>query len=161
MKIKPIKQRDSSACAPTSIEMVLNYFDVPHTVKEITKVTDYKKEGGMCNLQLVKAILNFGLKVKKRTNVSWEELTKENTEESVIIVSWMLEGYIGHISVVEKVTETHIFLAEPTTTTGKVLKLERIKFLRLWWDFEAQGRDIWYPETKSDIQLRFMIVVTK
>ena len=159
MKIKPIKQRDSSACAPTSIEMVLNYFDVPHTVKEITKVTDYKKEGGMCNLQLVKAILNFGLKVKKRTNVSWEELTKENTEESVIIVSWMLEGYIGHISVVEKVTETHIFLAEPTT--GKVLKLERIKFLRLWWDFEAQGRDIWYPETKSDIQLRFMIVVTK
>jgi ABC-type bacteriocin/lantibiotic exporter with double-glycine peptidase domain len=139
--------------------MVLNYFDVPHTVKEITKVTDYKKEGGMCNLQLVKAILNFGLKVKKRTNVSWEELTKENTEESVIIVSWMLEGYIGHISVVEKVTETHIFLAEPTT--GKVLKLERIKFLRLWWDFEAQGRDIWYPETKSDIQLRFMIVVTK
>jgi len=159
MKIKPIKQRDSSACAPTCIEMVLNYFDVPHTVKEITKVTDYKKEGGMYNLQLVKAILNFGLKVKKRTNASWEELMKENTKESAIIVSWMLEGYIGHVSVVEKVTETHIFLAEPTT--GRIMKVEKIKFLRLWWDFEGQGGDVWYPETKADVQLRFAIVVTK
>jgi ABC-type bacteriocin/lantibiotic exporter with double-glycine peptidase domain len=159
MKIKPIKQRDASACAPTSIEMVLNCFDVSHTVKEITKVTDYKKESGIYNLQIVDALRKFGLNAKTKKNVSWEALEKLNTKSSAIIVSWMLEGYIGHVSVVDKVTATHIFLAEPTT--GKIMKIEKIKFLRLWWDFEAQGRDVWYPETKSDIQLRFAIVATQ
>jgi len=129
MKIKPIKQRDTSACAPTSIEMVLNYFDVSHTVKAVTKVTDYKKEDGMYNLQIVDALKKFGLNTKTKKNVSWEELEKLNTSDSAIIVSWMLEGYIEHVSVVEKVTDTHIFLAEPTT--GKIMKIEKIKFLRL------------------------------
>jgi ABC-type bacteriocin/lantibiotic exporter with double-glycine peptidase domain len=159
MKIKPIKQRDTSACAPTCIEMVLNFFSVPHTIKEIAKVTDYKREGGMSNAQVVDTLKKFGLGVKAKSNVSWDELKKLNIEDSVIVVSWMLHGYIGHVSVVDKVTDTHVFLAEPTT--GKVSKIEKIKFLRLWWDFEDRDQDIWYPETKSDVQLRFAIVVTQ
>ena len=47
MKIKPIKQRDDSACGPTSIQMILNYFKIPYTFKEIAKVSGYKKKGGL------------------------------------------------------------------------------------------------------------------
>ncbi len=159
MKIKPIKQRDASACGPTCIEMALTYFAVPHTVKNIAEITNYKKEGGLSNTQIVSALETFGLKPKTYKNVSWEKLVELNTSDAVLILSWMLDGYIGHVSVLEKVTDTHIYLAEPTT--GTILKLEKIKFLRMWWDFEAQDRDIWYPETKSDIQLRFLTVVKK
>jgi len=159
MKIKPIKQRDSSACGPTCIEMVLTYFDVRHTVKEIVKVTDYKQNDGMSNKDILASLKQFGFKTKSITNTSWEQLIKLNTPDVVLIVSWMLEGYIGHVSVIEKVTDTHVFLAEPTT--GKILKVEKITFLRLWWDYEALGRDIWYPETKADIQLRFVIAANK
>lgn len=60
-KITPIKQRDASACGPTSIEMVLKYFDVPHTVADITKVTNYKKGGGIYNNQLVSVSQHYGL----------------------------------------------------------------------------------------------------
>ncbi|MEX0918161.1 MAG: cysteine peptidase family C39 domain-containing protein [Candidatus Paceibacterota bacterium] len=159
MKIKPIKQRDASACAPTCIEMVLTYFDIPHTVKQIAAVTNYKKEGGLFNRQLVEALHKFDLKTKVVRNTTWEQLIELNTKDSVIIVSWMLDGYIGHVSVIEKVDKSHVYLAEPTT--GKTIKIEKIKFLRLWWDWEAQDRDIWYPETKSDIQLRWMVVVSQ
>lgn len=55
-KITPIKQRDASACGPTSIEMILKYFDIPHTVADITKVTNYKKEGGIYTKQLVSVL---------------------------------------------------------------------------------------------------------
>jgi len=113
----------------------------------------------MSNAQVVDTLKKFGLGVKAKRNVSWDELKKLNIEDSVIVVSWMLHGYIGHVSVVDKVTDTHVFLAEPTT--GKVSKIEKIKFLRLWWDFEDRDQDIWYPETKSDVQLRFAIVVTQ
>lgn len=159
MKIKPIKQRDASACGPTCVEMVLQYFKVPFTVSEITRVTNYKKEGGIYNTQLVEALRHFSLKTKVYKNTKWDDLIKFNTGDSVVVVSWMLAGYIGHLSVVEKVDENNISLAEPTT--GKFLKMEKIKFLRLWLDYEAKGSSKWYPEKNSDIQLRWMVVVSK
>lgn len=158
-KITPIKQRDASACGPTSIEMTLKYFDVPHTVSDITKVTGYKKEGGIYNKQLVSVLQHYGLKTKVLKNASWEQLVELNTKDSVIILSWMFDGYIGHISVLDKVDKDHIYLAEPTT--GKILKMGKIKFLRLWLDYEAKDKVSMYPETKSDIQLRWMCVVSK
>jgi len=138
--------------------MALNYFSVPYTVKQISKITDYKKEGGMYNRQIVDAIRTFSLQATLKKNISWEELAKLNTRDSVIIISWMLDGYIGHVSIIDKVTETHVFLAEPTS--GKIQKIEKVRFLRQWWDFEGQNRDVWYPETKADVQLRVAIIVT-
>lgn len=158
-KISPIKQRDASACGPTSIEMALKYFDVPHTVADITKVTNYKKEGGIYNKQLVRVLQYYGLKTKVFKNTSWEKLMELNTKDSVIILSWMLDGYIGHLSVLDKVDKDHIYLAEPTT--GEILKMGKIKFLRLWLDYEAKPEVPMYPESKSDIQLRWMCVASK
>lgn len=159
MKILPVKQRDASACGPTCIEMTLKYFCVPHTIADIAKVTNYKKEGGIYNRQLVNALQNYGLRTRISKNTSWEKLRKLNTKDSVIILSWMLDGYIGHFSVLEKVDNKHIYLAEPTT--GKISKIEKIKFLRLWLDYEAKTEVLMYPESKSSIQLRWMCVVSK
>lgn len=159
MKIKPIKQRDASACGPTCIDMVLRYFKIPHTVSEIARVTNYKKNGGLYNVQLVEVLKNFGLKTKVYKNTPWKDLMKQNQQNTVIVLSWMLEGYVGHFSVLEKVNDKHIYLAEPTT--GKILMMEKLKFLRLWLDYEAKGTDKWYPEKNSDIQLRWMVVVSK
>ncbi len=159
VNLEPIKQRDSSACAPTCIEMVLSYFDVPHTIKQISDITDYKKAGGMYNRQVVSALQKFGLKTKVCKETPWETLKESNTPDSVVIVSWMLDGYIGHVSVVEKVDQKYIYLAEPTT--GKILRIEKFKFLRLWLDYEEQEEVPMYPESKSDIQLRWMVIVTK
>ena len=139
--------------------MVLNYFKVPHTVSEITRVTNYKKQGGLYNTQLVEALKHFGLKTKVLKNVTWEDLEKHNQKENAVVLSWMLEGFIGHLSVLEKVNKKYIYLAEPTT--GKIMKMEKLKFLRLWLDYEARGTDTWYPEKNSDIQLRWMVVVSK
>lgn len=159
MKVKPIKQRDASACGPTCIEMALKYFEIPHTVSKIIQVTGYKREEGMENMQIVKVLTDFGLRTKVYRNTTWDKLREVNTPANVIILSWMLDGYIGHVSVLEKVDEKHVYLAEPTF--GKILKIEKIKFLRLWHDFEGRGTSLWYPETKADIQLRWMVVVSK
>lgn len=159
MKITPIKQRDTNACGPTCIEMVLNYFTIPHSVKEISTRTNYKKEGGLYNRQIVATLQSYGLQTKVSRNTTWEKLIEQNTPDSVIIVSWMLDGYIGHVSVVEKVDEKNIYLAEPTT--GTILKIEKLKFMRLWLDYEVNNEVPMYPESRSDIQLRWMVVVAK
>lgn len=159
MKIKPIKQRDADACAPTCIEMTLQYFNIPHTVEDIAKVTNYKKEGGMYNRQLVDAFSHYQLKTKTYRNTTWEKLKELNTKDSVTVLSWMLEGYIGHFSVVEKIDKKYIYLAEPTT--GNIEKIEKIQFMRLWHDYEAKAQVPMFPETKAQIQLRWMCVISK
>ncbi len=155
MKILPIKQRDDLACGPTSIQMILNYFKVPYTFKEIAKVSGYKKKGGLYNKDLVNAIEKFGLSVKEYTNSKWVDLARYNQPNNVIVVSWMMRGYIGHFSVVEKITKNSIELADPDI--GKITKMGKIIFLRLWMDYENG----WYPVKNTDIQLRWMCVVSK
>ena len=159
MKIAPIKQRDTNACGPSCIEMTLCFFGIPFTIKEIAKRTNYKNNGGLYNKQIVDTLQSYGLKTKISLNTTWEKLLESNTSDSVIVVSWMLDGYIGHVSVVEKVDQKNIYLAEPTT--GKILKIEKIKFLRLWLDYEAKPDVPMFPESKSDIQLRWMVMVNK
>ena len=156
MKIKPIKQRDDSACGPTSIQMILNYFKLPYTFKEITKVSGYKKKGGLYNKDLVLAIERFGLSVQEKANSTWADLTRLNKPDKVIVVSWMMKGYIGHFSVVEKVNKESIEFADPDT--GKITKMKKIIFLRLWMDYEVSA---WYPVKNTDIQLRWMCIVSK
>ncbi len=155
MKIKPIKQRDDSACGPTSIQMILNYFKVPYTFKEIAKVSGYKKKGGLYNKDLVNAIEKFGLNVQEKVNSTWADLARLNKPSNVIVVSWMMKGYIGHFSVVEKVNKDSIELADPES--GKITKMKKIIFLRMWMDYEKG----WYPVKNTDIQLRWMCIVSK
>jgi ferredoxin-fold anticodon binding domain-containing protein len=66
-----------------------------------------------------------------------------------------LRGYIGHVSVLEKVTNNYIFLAD--SEEGKITKLPRTIFLRLWFDYD----EMWYPKKNTDIQLRWLVSVKK
>jgi predicted double-glycine peptidase len=152
-KIHPIKQRHSSGCGPTSIKMTTHFLGRKMTFKEIELACKQWKEEGMSNEDLVKTFETLGFKTVSSYNSSWEELIQNNTLDNVIVVSWMLEGYIGHFSVVDRVTDTHIWLADPES--GSIVKMEKIIFLRLWLDYGEH----WYPETKDAFQLRWMVVV--
>ena len=97
-----------------------------------------------------------GLSVQEKANSTWVELLRLNKPNNVIVVSWMMKGYIGHFSVVEKVNKDSIELADPDT--GKITKMKKIIFLRLWMDYEVKE---WYPIKNTDIQLRWMCIVSK
>ncbi|MEO8637826.1 MAG: cysteine peptidase family C39 domain-containing protein [Candidatus Taylorbacteria bacterium] len=155
MKISPLKQRDESACGPTTIEMVLKYFNIKHSYKEIATVSKYKEEEGFSNTDIVYTLKKFDLNVKEKINTQWSDLAFYNKKNNVIILSWMLDGYIGHVSVLEKITKSHIYLADPHTGTTK--KIQKIVFMRLWMDYDG----MWYPVKNTDIQLRWMCVASK
>lgn len=66
----------------------------------------------------------------------------------------MLKGYIGHFSVLNHVTKTHIFVADPNV--GRIVKMPKLVFLRLWLHYD----ELWYPIKNTDIQLRWMAIVS-
>jgi len=155
MKIKPIKQRDGSSCGPASIKMAVNYFNLPISLEKINKTSGYRKKDGLYNKDLLKTLEIIGLKTKVKSNASWADLLRYNKLGNVIILSWMLKGYIGHFSVVDRVTSRAVYLADPES--GKIIKLAKLVFLRLWFDFEPK----WYPEKNTDIHLRWMAIISK
>jgi len=155
MKIFPIKQRDDSACGPTSIQMVLAYFGPSHSFEKIAKISQYKKKDGLSNRDLVETLQTLDFTVREKTNATWADLARFNTTDKVIIVSWMKFGYIGHFSVVEKVSKDFIELADPHD--GKIVNIKKMIFMRLWIDYD----DMWYPLKNTDIQLRWMCIVSR
>lgn len=155
MKIKPIKQPDESACGPTSVLMVSNYFKDKLTFEDIAIASQYIKRDGLSDNELVETLVELGYNVRHKDTARWSDLKQANSDNAVVIVSWMLDGYIGHFSVVEEVTDEAVTLAEPQT--GKHITFEKIKFMRLWMGYD----DVWYPVKNTDITLRWMCVVKK
>ncbi len=155
MKVKVLKQRDSEACGPTCIQMITKYFGLPFGIKKIASVSKYKKRGGLSNVEFVDTLEMLGLKVRVKKGGAWNDLKKHNSRGTVIVLSWMLKGYIGHLSILDKITTTHIFIADPGL--GKICKMPRLVFLRLWFDYDEK----WYPIKNTDIQLRWMAIVSK
>jgi len=155
MKIRSLKQKHGSGCGPTSIKMVTDYFGIKMLQKDIEKFCGDWKKGGTNNKKLVTALKKTSLSVEASYNSDWKDLVAQNNNDKVIVVSWMLRGYIGHFSVVEKIDKKHIWLADPES--GKIIKLQKIIFMRLWFDYD----DLWYPERNSDFKLHWMAIVSK
>lgn len=153
--IIPIKQQHESGCGPTSLKMALEKLGIDISMEEIEKTCGNWKEEGMSNEELTQTAISLGLKVNPKYNSTWEELEEALTNDAAIIVSWMLNGYIGHFSVVNIIKGDVIELAEPES--GKIVEMEKMVFLRLWFDYG----DKWFPEVKEDFQLRWMLVLNK
>ena len=67
----------------------------------------------------------------------------------------MLEGYKGHVSIVDKITKDHIYLID--SESGTILRLKKIQFMRLWMEYD----DLWWPNVSADIHLRPIIGVNR
>jgi ABC-type bacteriocin/lantibiotic exporter with double-glycine peptidase domain len=155
MKFQPLKQRKETDCGPTSIRMIAAYFSVLPASHELARLSHTARADGLSNNNLVVAFRRLGLTADSRYNASWADLIASNTPAHAIVVSWMLDGYIGHFSVVDKVSKTAIFLADPHK--GAIIRFPKLVFLRLWFDYDG----LWYPRTASDIRLRWMTVVSR
>ena len=155
MKIKPLLQKDSNACGPTCIKMAIDYLKYPLTLHKIEKVSKYRKRNGLSNNQIVGIVKKLGIQIQTKNNATWNDLSKYNTKNHVLLVSWMLNGYIGHFSIVESVSKNHIVLADPEK--GGFNTLTKIVFLRLWFDYDES----WFPHKNTDIQLRWLAIISK
>ncbi len=155
MKVKVLKQKNGEACGPTCIRMITNYFGLQCSDKKIAFVSKYRQRGGLSNVEFVATLEKLGFTIKTKKQANWNDLKKYNTKNNLIVLSWMLKGYIGHFSILDHVTKTHIFLADPEA--GKIVKLPKLVFLRLWFDYDER----WYPVKNADIQLRWMAVVSR
>jgi len=153
LKVKPFKQT-TGFCGPVSLRMVLDYFGIKKSEKELAKLSDCSKSKGVEAEGLLKAVKKFGLKGFIKDFSEIKDIRKYVLKKKMpVIVDWFSEDE-GHYSAVAGIDNKNIYLQDPEL--GKVRKLKINDFKRIWFDFPGE-----FLRSKKDIIIRRLIIIHK
>lgn len=154
LKVRPFRQTRSGFCGPSSLKMVLDYFGVKKSEKELVKLSGATKEKGAETKSLLKAARRLGFKgfVKDFSEIS--DIKKYVVQKKIpVIVDWF-SGDEGHYSAVVGLNNKNIYLQDPEL--GGIRKIDIKTFKRIWFDFPGS-----FLKSKKDIIIRRMLVLYK
>ncbi len=146
LKLKPFQETlNASMCGPASLKIVLKYYGVEATEKELTKLSKWNKDLGIDNKGIEAVAKHFGFKVKIKNNSSFKDIEKWLDKKVPVIVNWFTRGRKnysdfaiadGHYSIAAGLDDKFIYLQDPEI--GKIRKLKRDDFMKVWFDFKGE-----------------------
>ncbi|QQS39391.1 C39 family peptidase [Candidatus Woesebacteria bacterium] len=153
LKVKPFKQ-ETGYCGPASLKIVLDYYGIEVTEKELVDSTDCSVQMGVEAGRLLEAALEYGLEGYIKDFADLTDIKNQVVDKlRPVIVDWFSEDD-GHYSVVVDIDDENIYLLDPEM--GHVRAMRHTKFYRVWFDFPGD-----YIKAKDDLTIRRMIVVYK
>ena len=149
-------------CGPASLKMVLGFYGIERTEKCLAKLAGWNRNLGVDDAGIKKAAENFGFEVEIRNNSNFHDLEKFLRKGIPVIVNWFTKGRPdypesqmsdGHYSVAVGLDKKFIYLQDPEI--GKMRKIKRQDFMRVWFDFKGD-----YLKS-DDLVIRQIIAVHK
>lgn len=161
LDVKPFQETlHADMCGPASLKIVLDYYGVTKSEKELAELVGVSKDVGVDATSIARAAEALGLRVLIKSESSFDDIEAWLKKGAPVIVDWFTRGRSdysdgevadGHYSVVCGLDDAHIYLQDPEI--GDIRKILRNDFLKVWFDFTG-------PHIKSDeLILRQLIVV--
>lgn len=161
LKLKPFQETlGMNTCGPASLKIVLDYYGVSKSEKELVMLVRVTKRLGTDEKGLAKAARQLGFKVVVKNNSSFDDIEKWLGRGVPPIVDWFTRGRAdysdsevadGHYSVVCGIDSKYIYLQDPEI--GGIRKIEKNDFKRVWFDFKGEFID------PLELIIRQMIVI--
>ncbi|PIR87970.1 MAG: hypothetical protein COU10_01665 [Candidatus Harrisonbacteria bacterium CG10_big_fil_rev_8_21_14_0_10_45_28] len=146
LPVKPFQETlDGGYCGPASLKMILEYLGESCTEKKIAKLCNRSFELGTKDADLVRVAKSYGFKAAIKNNANFTDIKQWLNKDIPVIVNWFTRGRPdygdsevpdGHYSVVVGIDEKYIYLQDPEI--GKLRKIKRNDFLRVWFDFTGR-----------------------
>lgn len=152
LDVKPFRQ-SPGFCGPASLKMVLEYYGVERTEKEIGQLSKCTREKGTSAKNLIKAAEKLGFKAHIEDNSNINRIKYFLDNKIPVIVDWFSHDE-GHYSVSIGLDDKNIYLQDPEL--GAIRTLDRQTFFRVWFDFPKS-----HIRTPKDIILRRIIIIEK
>ena len=152
LKLKPYRREIKYYCGPASLKIVLDYYGVSVSEKEIARIAGATTKEGASAKGLVKAAEYFGLTAFTKEDCSIDDLRHYLDKKIPVIVDWFWEDD-GHYGVVIGIDKKNIIFRDPSFLKTKKMPLEM--FLKVWFDYPGD-----YPKDKNAFIVRLIIVVT-
>ena len=150
LNVKPIRQIPGY-CGPTSLKMVLEYYGVRRSQQALAKLSGATRGRGAGAVGLARAAKQLGVRAVGEEFSTLNDIRGYVRRGVPAIVDWF-SGDNGHYSVVVALDKRFIYLQDPEL--GRVRKLDRKVFLRVWFDFPGN-----VLRSRKDLIIRRMLVV--
>ncbi|MBI1984710.1 MAG: C39 family peptidase [Candidatus Wildermuthbacteria bacterium] len=160
LTVKPFRE-SPGMCGPASLKIVLDYYGIHASEKELAKSSGATRDRGINAEGLMKAAKRFGFKAVVKENSSFEDIEKWVKKGVPPIVDWFTAGRAeyaesdvpdGHYSVVCGIDSAYIYLQDPELE--RIRKIERKDFKRVWFDFKGNAIKSW-----KDMVIRQLIAI--
>ncbi|MSU54295.1 MAG: hypothetical protein EXS48_00445 [Candidatus Staskawiczbacteria bacterium] len=146
LPVKPFQETlFKSMCGPASLKMVFDYYGIEKSEEEIAKLAGTTDDLGTDDQGIKKAAEELGFTVEIKNESSFEDIQVYLSKKTPVIVNWFTRGRIdyddsqvpdGHYSVVVGLDDEFIYLQDPEI--GKLRKIERDDFMKVWFDFTGE-----------------------
>lgn len=151
LQVKPFRQK-SGFCGPASLKMVLDYYGIKKSEKELVKLSGWTSELGVSAENLAKVAKKFGLKAVIKDFATIGDLRKYILQKKMpVIVDWFSTDE-GHYSVAVDIDKENIYLEDPEW--GRLIAMRADTFKRVWFDFPGD-----FIKSKNEIVVRRMIIL--
>ena len=153
LKTKPFDETPGH-CGVASFKIVLNYFGIKKTEKELTKLCGWNRTDGVSTKAILKVAKKMGFKGFIQDFSDIKDLKKYVLRKELpVVVDWFSTNQ-GHSSVVIDIDEENVYLQDPDI--GHIRAMEIEVFKRVWFDFSGP-----FLCAKKDIIIRRMMVLYK
>ena len=79
-------------CGPASLKIVLKYYGIEATEKELARLVGVSSDLGTDDKGLVRAAKHFGFKIKIKNNSNFKNIEKWLDKKVPVIVNWFTRG---------------------------------------------------------------------
>lgn len=162
LQVKPFQETVRGGyCGPASLKIVLDYYGVQKSEKEIAKHCGRDSKLGTNDISIKRTAKSYGFSVEIKNNANFTDIQKWLNKEVPVIVNWFTRGRKdysnsevpdGHYSVVIGLDKENIYLQDPEI--GAMRTIKRDDFIRVWFDFKKDYITSW-----KDMSLRQLIAI--
>lgn len=137
-------------CGPASLKMVLDYYGVEKSEKELAELCGTDPDLGTNDEGVKRAAESLGFTVEIKNDSTFDEIQNWLDKKVPVIVNWFTRGRIdyddseapdGHLSVVVGLDDEYIYLQDPEI--GDLRRISRDDFMRVWFDFTGEYITAW------------------
>ena len=164
LPVKPFQETlGGGYCGPASLKTVLDYYGINKTEEDLSQICGRDPDLGVNDEAIKKVAQALGLNVEIKNNAEFKDIEGWLKRKVPVIVNWFSRGRYdypeddvadGHYSVVVGLDEEYIYLQDPEV--GRVRKIGKEDFLRVWFDFSTEHITNW-----EDMIVRQLIAIYK
>ncbi|HLC95086.1 MAG TPA: C39 family peptidase [Patescibacteria group bacterium] len=146
LQVKPFQETlNAGMCGPASLKIVLAYYGVHKSEKELARLCQHSKKLGVTNEQMEQAARSLGFRVTVKYQSTFKDIEQWLQKKVPVIVDWMTRGRAdapasevaeGHSSVVVGLDDKYIYLQDPEI--GALQTFTRHNFMKVWFDFKGE-----------------------
>lgn len=150
LNLKPFKQSHSH-CGPACLKVILNYYGIDKTEKELGKLCKTDNVG-TSGKELVQAAKKLGFDAKIKDKSSVKDIERYIKKEKIPIIIHWFSTFVDHYSVIADIDTENIYMMDPDYGQFIAKRIENLKYI--WFGFNGD-----FPTNKRDFNIRRLIII--